>query len=161
MPSRLPLIAPSLAEHLATASPATQAAIARRAGLAVASPLGLDRDPHLGAALTAIRGGQPCPDLDSLHARVDQLDTAALDAADRLNEGTGTDAAYEQAFHRARAATAVAERCAGFADDALYEALQAADDAVFAQLTAPTYDVSHEGPPGVPAHRSAGDDHDH
>jgi hypothetical protein len=105
------------AEYALTATRVNQPLFAR--GLEVARSL---------AASSAVQH-----DLDQLHEDVERLvqefDNAAFAAQDAANAGTGTREAYTQAFHKARAASAVL-RC--FEPSASYAAAEACYEAYYA-----------------------------
>lgn len=82
---------------------------------------------RLGAGQTG-EGSQQ----SALSAFVDELDTAAFDAQDQLDDGTGSEDDYVRAFCKARAATALLsafqEDAEEAATDAIYVAYHAFDE---------------------------------
>lgn len=128
----LSLVDTSLPERFATASDQTRRDVARAVAAAAVERTGL-ADDRITRAVEALRDGRTGegPEREALAALVDELDTAAFDAQDRLDAGTGTDTDYADAFGKARAATALLAAFdtdpATAAADAVYEAYHAVD----------------------------------
>jgi hypothetical protein len=129
----LRLVDSDLEARLRKADAGTLRAIARAACEFAVARAGLE-DPVLKAALAVLRSGQrPSPPLaQQVEAVVNQLDDHALSIQDAVEVGEAKESSYEEAFSRARAASAVQY---AFQDDplmaaadALYEAHAATGD---------------------------------
>lgn len=132
MVNRLSLIDVALADRLSAARPEVQRAVARKVALVAAEHTGLN-DERFDSILAMLRadGTQP-PDLTTAIAAVEDLDNAAFDAQDRVDDSTGSEDDDARAFTKARAATALvaafADDPAEGAEDAIYEAYNATQD---------------------------------
>lgn len=124
MVKHLSFVDATLPDRLNAAGPEAQRAVARNVALAAAEHTGLD-DERLASVLALLRAdAAEVPDLTAVNAAVEDLDNAAFDAQERLDDGIGTEDDYARAFTRARAATALV---AAFADDPT----EAAEDAIY------------------------------
>lgn len=133
MVNRLDLIDASLTERLAAAGSGARREVARAVAMAAIEHAGL-ADQRITDAVAALSAGQTGEgsSQSALSAFVDELDTVAFDAQDRLDDGTGSEDDYIQAFCKARAATALLsvfqEDAEEAAADAIYEAYHAFDE---------------------------------
>ena len=132
MVNRLSLVDATLADRISAAGPEAQRAVARNVALAAAEHVGLE-DERVASILAILRADvAEVPDLTRANAAVEDLDNAAFDAQDRVEDGTGSDDDYARAFAKARAATALvaafADDPAEGAEDAIYEAYHATDE---------------------------------
>lgn len=128
--NHLSLIDSNLARRLEATDVDNRRDIAQAVAFTAVEHVNLD-DPRIVAAIDALRAGQvgDTQERTTLEALVEELDNSALDAHDRLDEGTGSEAEYDREFSRARAATALwsafEEDATTAASDSIYEAYHA------------------------------------
>lgn len=122
MVSRLSSISATLHDSLRAAGPHAQRALARAVALAAIDHARLD-DDRLTPLVTHLRTRSEAPDLAAAEAAVEDLDSTAFDAQDRLDAGIGSDTDYVRAFIRARAASAAIAASDSDPFDAAAEAL--------------------------------------
>lgn len=131
MVNRLDLIDANLRERVAAADTGARRDVARAVALAAIEHVGLE-DQRIADALSAGQTGEGSQQFALLSGFVDELDNAAFDAQDRLDDGTGSKDDYVRAFCKARAATALLsafqEDTEEAVVDAIYEAYHAFDE---------------------------------
>lgn len=133
MVERLTLVDATLAERVAAASDADRRTVTLAVVRAALDRIGFS-DARVDDAVGALEAGRygDGSEQGALAALVEELDNAAFDAQDRLDEGTGSEADYDVAFRKARAATAVLSAfqtdSLTAVSDAVYEAYHAVDE---------------------------------
>ncbi len=146
MSTRLDSIAPELVARITGASPQQQRRIAVEAASLAVTAVGL-HNPATEHALRVLRaGGLDSQVRQAVEQLVEQLDETAWDLQEQAEGGRAEQAAYQQAFQRARAASSLAFALAddpqAAALEGVYEAEAATTD--LAQVTRIVADIAPE-----------------